>query len=201
MARYLMLDVDGVLVTGRPVDGQPWHSELLGDLGIDIDWLRSAFFKVSWPEIVVGRLDLLPALQACLDHAGIDIRASVLIGYWFSMDSRVDQEILAQCGALRRAGVSVYLATNQDHLRAKYLMKDMNLSSHVDGIFYSAQLGVAKPDLGFYRGVTDALCADPAEILLIDDTKNNVRAAHEAGWDAHHWLGTQAIASVIEGNF
>lgn len=46
MARYLMLDVDGVLVTGRPSDGRSWYAELQNDLGIDIEWLRSAFFKV-----------------------------------------------------------------------------------------------------------------------------------------------------------
>ncbi len=201
MARYLMLDVDGVLVTGRPSDGQPWHSELSVDLGIDIEWLRDAFFKVFWPEIVVGRLDLVPALQACLDQACVDTQAGALVDYWFSMDSKVNQEILDHCQALRTARVPVFLATNQDHLRAKYLMNDLNLSAYVDGIFYSAQLGVAKPSPHFYQSIMDKLGASPTEMFLVDDTPKNIRAAQQAGWEAHHWQGTQAFASVIEGKF
>lgn len=201
MARYLMLDVDGVLVTGRPSDGRPWHSELLDDLGINIEWLRSDFFSVFWPEIVVGRIELLTALRACLDQANIETPAHRVVDYWFSMDSKVNQEILIHCQALRAAGVPVFLATNQDHLRAKYLMNDLNLSAHVDGIFYSAQLGVVKPNPDFYQCITDRLGASPTEMFLVDDTLKNISAAQEAGWEAHHWQGTEPFAGVIDGKF
>ena len=201
MARYLMLDVDGVLVTGRPSDGRPWFSELQSDLGIDIEWLRSDFFRIFWPEIVVGRRDLLPALQSCLDQASINTPAQLLVDYWFAMDSRVDDDILSHCAKLRTAGVSVYLATNQDHLRAKYLMNEMKLADHVDGIFYSAELGVSKPNLAFFQSVAEFLDAEPKEIFLVDDTLKNVIAARQAGWEAHHWLGTQPFAAGIEGRF
>ena len=201
MARYLMLDVDGVLVTGRPSDGRPWYAELQNDLGIDIEWLRSDFFSVFWPEILVGVLDLLPTLQTCLDQANIDMPAHRVVDYWFAMDSKVNQEILAHCEALRTAKIMVYLATNQDHLRARYLMKDLNLSAHVDGIFYSAQLGVVKPDPDFYQYITDRLGASPTQMFLVDDTLKNVIAAQQAGWEAHHWQRTQPFAGVIDGKF
>ena len=119
-----------------------------------IEWLRSDFFSVFWPEILVGVLDLLPTLQTCLDQANIDMPAHRVVDYWFAMDSKVNQEILAHCEALRTAKIMVYLATNQDHLRARYLMKDLNLSAHVAGIFSSAQLGVVKPDPDFYQYIT-----------------------------------------------
>jgi putative hydrolase of the HAD superfamily len=201
MARYLMLDVDGVLVTGRPSDGRPWYAELQNDLGIDIEWLRSDFFSVFWPEILVGGMDLLPTLQTCLDQANIDTPARRVVDYWFAMDSKVNQEILAQCEALRTAKIPVYLATNQDHLRANYLMNDLNLSAHVDGIFYSAQLGAAKPHPDFYQYITDRLGASPTEMFLVDDTPKNIIAAQQAGWEAHHWQGTQPFAGVIDGKF
>ncbi len=201
MARYLMLDVDGVLITGRPSDGRAWHFELSEDLGIDIEWLRRDFFKVFWQEIVMGRLDLLPALQTCLDQANIDTPAHRVVDYWFAMDSKVNQEILDQCQGLRTAKIPVYLATNQDHLRANYLMNDLNLSAHVDGIFYSAELGVAKPHPDFYQSITDRLGASPTEMFLIDDTLKNVSAAQQAGWEAHHWQGTQPFVDVIATRF
>lgn len=201
MARYLMLDVDGVLVTGRPSDGRPWYAELQNDLGIDIEWLRRDFFSVFWNEILAGGMELMPVLQTCLDQANIDTPAHRIVDYWFSMDSKVNQEILDHCQALRTAEFPVYLATNQDHLRAKYLMNDLSLSTFVDGIFYSAQLGVAKPHSDFYQSISDRLGASPTEMFLIDDTLKNVSAARQAGWQAHHWQGTQPFAEVIAGWF
>lgn len=201
MPKYLLLDVDGVLVTGRPSDRKPWYSQLQSDLGIDIGLLSRDFFKIWWPEIVVGRLDLMPTLQKWLHQANIATAAHELIDYWFAMDSNIDQEILAQCDALRARGALVYLATNQDHLRANYLTVDMKLSAHLDGIFYSAQLGVAKPDPDFYQLIVEALGTNPAEIFFIDDTLKNVSAARQVGWQAHHWQATQPFADVIAGRF
>jgi putative hydrolase of the HAD superfamily len=80
-------------------------------------------------------------------------------------------------------------------------MNDLNLSAHVDGIFYSAELGVAKPHPDFYQSITDRLGASPTEMFLIDDTLKNVSAAQQAGWEAHHWQGTQPFVDVIATRF
>jgi putative hydrolase of the HAD superfamily len=81
----------------------------------------------------------------------------------------------------------VYLATNQEHLRAAYLMQKLGLAEHVDGIFYSARLGAKKPDLEFFARVQAAVGLRGEELLLIDDSRQNVEAARQAGWQALHW--------------
>jgi putative hydrolase of the HAD superfamily len=198
MIKCLMLDVDGVLVTGRPNDGRPWYTDLKSDLGVDPDWLRRIFFGTVWSEIVEGRRDMLPCLQACLDTGGFTINAQTLTDYWFAMDSRIDQALLADCLTLRREGIAIYLATNQEHLRAHYLMNNMELQASFDGIIYSAQLGVSKPQSEFYTKAAYHVGFEASSILLVDDTMANVVAARDAGWQGVHW-DKRASLLVITG--
>jgi putative hydrolase of the HAD superfamily len=43
--KALMVDVDGVLITGRPPDGRHWAADLEADLGLGFENLQTAFFK------------------------------------------------------------------------------------------------------------------------------------------------------------
>jgi putative hydrolase of the HAD superfamily len=194
-----MLDVDGVLVTGRPSDGLPWYRQLQDDLGIDPAWLQDTFFGKEWEDIVLGHADLLPRLQACLDTLDREFHAKALIDYWFEMDSRIDQSVLEDCGQLRAQGITIYLATNQEHQRAHFLMNTMGLAAHVDGIIYSAQVGFCKPDLSFYQAAAQIAGQPPAHITLIDDTLPNIIGAQQAGWHAVHWTGTTSLSCAFGG--
>ncbi|WMT86652.1 HAD-IA family hydrolase [Pelagibacterium sp. 26DY04] len=182
-----MLDVDGVVVKGRPADGMPWATDLERDLGVVPQRLQSEFFAPYWGEIIVGRRGLHEALTACLPKLSPTLSVDAFIDYWFSMDARIDEDVLAQCEELRSKGIAVSLATNQEHLRAKYLMEDLGLGEHVDGIFYSSQVGARKPDHAFFEAAALGCGMAPEALILVDDTEANVAAAIEAGWKAVHW--------------
>lgn len=66
MIKALMIDVDGVLVSGRPSDGRHWATSLETDLGLRFEILQDAFFKRYWDEIVTGRADLRKRLAEVL---------------------------------------------------------------------------------------------------------------------------------------
>jgi putative hydrolase of the HAD superfamily len=57
--KALMLDVDGVLVDGRPEDGRHWQTSVEEDLGFSADTLHEQFFAPHWDHIVVGRAGLM----------------------------------------------------------------------------------------------------------------------------------------------
>jgi putative hydrolase of the HAD superfamily len=196
--KALMVDVDGVLVRGRPDDGRHWSATLEADLGLPADDLHRRFFAIHWEEIVLGRADLVPRLQRVLDELAPGLGAERLIAYWFRQDSRLDRRLLADLSNLRAGGLQVHLATNQEHRRARYLMETMGLGAHVDGIHYSAALGIRKPAPDFFRLAAERTGLRPAELLLVDDTAENVRAAREAGWRAMRWTGGQPLAEALE---
>ncbi|MBU1307781.1 MAG: HAD-IA family hydrolase, partial [Alphaproteobacteria bacterium] len=195
--RTIMLDVDGVLVRGRPHDGAHLFTDLEKDLGLSLEQLRGAFFKPRWRAIVTGQKPLVPELTEVLASIAPHVTAEVLINYWFFNDSRVDQAVLDAVAELRLSGDRVYLATNQEHMRANYLMQTMGLKDHVDGIFYSASIGHRKPDRAFFEHATGVVAAPVSSITLIDDTEENVLAAREFGWSAVHWRPEMSVAQEL----
>ncbi|MCL7997780.1 HAD-IA family hydrolase [Brucella sp. 21LCYQ03] len=198
MMKTIMLDVDGVLISGRPADGTHWTSSLEADLGISPADLKTHFFAKYWAAIQLGQVELMPSLADALQNMGCDVTAQQLADYWFSHDSRIDQSVLQACQKLRADGHAIWLATNQDHERAAYIMSDLGLSAHVDGIIYSAALGVKKPDPAFFKAAERAVSVDAAEIIFIDDTMLNVEAARACGWQAIHWNDENRSADLFD---
>jgi putative hydrolase of the HAD superfamily len=185
--KALVLDVDGVLVDGRPEDGRHWQTSIADDLGIDTATLHEQFFVPYWEDIVLGRVGLMERLPTALRRFAPHVNPATFISYWFERDSRVVTPLLRELSSARSMGVRVYLATNQEHLRAAFLMDDLGLAQHVDGMFYSARLGVKKPDSEFFATVQSAIELRAADILLVDDSSQNTEAALNAGWKALHW--------------
>ena len=185
--KALMVDVDGVLVDGRPEDGRHWLTSVEEDLGLTSDALHEQFFAPYWEDVVLGRAGLMEHLTTALQKIAPHLSPSQFASYWFERDSRLVTPLLAELSLLRSAGIRVYLATNQEHLRAAYLMEKLGLAEHVDGIFYSARLGAKKPDVKFFARVQAAVGLCGEEMLLVDDSRPNVEAARKAGWQALHW--------------
>ncbi|MEP1614532.1 MAG: HAD-IA family hydrolase [Roseobacter sp.] len=200
MSVCLMLDVDGVLVSGRPSDGQQWTHTLYDDLGISPDLLVQEFFAREWEGVVTGKQKLHPSLELSLKRLGTSVSAEELISYWFEMDSRLVEPVLADCRAARNSGHQVYLTTNQDHMRAKYLMNTMGLKNEVDGIAYSAEAGFQKPSPEFYSYAAHLTAHPPHELLLIDDTPANIDGAIKAGWQATHWNRKERLSDILRHN-
>lgn len=195
MTACLMLDVDGVLVTGRPQDGRHWSAGLKQDLGIDPAALQRGFFAPHWAGIVTGRADLAEVLEACLSRIAPEVPAQRLIDYWFEMDARIDSALLAECDTLRRHGTHIWLCTNQEHLRAAWLME--RLRGHVDGMVHSAGLGAAKPDAAFFHAAAAHVGLPPAALVLVDDSPKNVEAAMAAGWGGRVWDPVLGLARLL----
>ncbi|MQB04320.1 HAD family hydrolase [Agrobacterium tumefaciens] len=185
--RVVMIDVDGVLVCGRPLDGRHLFTDLEKDLGFSLEVLRQEFFVPRWTSIVTGKRPLKPELAEVLQTIAPHVDADTLIKYWFENDSRVSLDVLDAIDTIRSNGVKVFLATNQEHMRANYLMNDMGLSASVDGIFYSAALGYRKPATEFYERATIEAGVAASQIAFIDDTLENIEAATAFGWNAFHW--------------
>jgi putative hydrolase of the HAD superfamily len=196
--KALMVDVDGVLVDGRPEDGRHWQASLEEDLGFTSGALHEHFFAPHWENVILGRAGLMEQLGAALQKIAPHTSPARLVAYWFERDSRIVAPFLAELSLVRSAGIRVYLATNQEHLRAAYLMETLGLAEHVDGIFYSARLGAKKPEMEFFARVQAAVGVCGEELLLIDDSRQNVEAARKAGWQALHWTG-HASPSIVRG--
>jgi putative hydrolase of the HAD superfamily len=192
-----MVDVDGVLVNGRPSDGRPWASDIEADLGIKSTDLQREFFTPHWDDIVTGRQDLGEKLRPALARIAPDLSPEEFITYWFENDARLNLQLLGELNHQRRTGIKIYLATNQEHLRASYLIDQLGLGQHFDGIYYSAALACRKPDIEFYERITTLSGFPPDQLLLIDDTPANVSTAKKLGWNAVEWVKGSCLAAEL----
>ena len=191
-----MVDVDGVLIDGRPEDGRNWQTFLEHDLGIAPQLLQQQFFEPYWEDIVLGRAALMDHLVPVLQRIAPQVPADQFLSYWFEQDSRLMHSLLEELLSIRSTGIRVYLATNQEHLRAAYIMENLGLSKYFDGIFYSAQLGVRKPDPAFFTKVRSYVGLNADELLLIDDSQQNIDAAVKDGWNVIYWTNKSSLREL-----
>ncbi|PJI94496.1 HAD superfamily hydrolase (TIGR01509 family) [Luteimicrobium subarcticum] len=98
---------------------------------------------------------------------------------------------------LRAGGFGVHLGTNQESYRGAYMRDVLGYDALFDVSCYSYDLGVTKPDPGFFVEAARRIGADPAEVLFVDDTERNVEAARTVGMPAFRWDVTQGHGLLL----
>jgi len=181
--KALVMDIDGVIIHDQP----HWHVNMEKDLGISSALLERKFFKTLWPDIIIGKAELHECLSDVLTEIAPHLSAERLMEYWFEKDSRLNKPLLAYLEKVRASGIRIHGATNQEHARAKYLWNNLCLRNHMDGFHYSAALSCRKPDLKFFHLIAKNSGFAAAELVLVDDTYENIQGAKSAGWQTFHW--------------
>ncbi len=196
--RALVFDVDGVLVTGHREKGGWWHADMEEDLGLDPELFQRTFFTEQWADIVCGRLAIEQPLTQTLADIAPHLNLEAFLNYWFRRDSGLNQDLISALEELRRRhNLGFSIATNQEHRRADYLWRVLELEHHFDAIHYSADIGHAKPSGEFFAGVEDRTGFDGPHLLFFDDQERNVQAARERGWQAHVWTGMETFEEAL----
>lgn len=187
MSRALVFDVDGVLVHGyhaRPERQQRWDENLLVDLGVDPERYRSEFiFDIFIKKVIVGEMALVDALDRRLPGLGYKGSTMDFIQYWLSHDSKVNAELLDAVRRLKTLGVPLFIATNQDHMRAQWLWQTLGFGEIFDDIFYSARIGLTKAHKGFFAFADARMPELDEPPLFFDDTQKVIETATSHGWD------------------
>ena len=189
MTRAVFFDVDGVLVHGyhaRPELQRHWDANLPDDLGIDRERFRNEFiFDIFIKRVVIGETSLIEALDRRLPSLGYRGSSMAFVQYWLSRDSDLNQPLIDVVRRLKaRSDLKLYIATNQDHMRAMWLWQTMGLGELFEDIFYSARAGVRKPEKGFFDFIEHRIGPQAEPPLFFDDTPKVVDGARAHGWEA-----------------
>jgi putative hydrolase of the HAD superfamily len=74
--------------------------------------------------------------------------------------------------------------------------REMGYADLLDETFYSYELGVAKPDPGYFTAILERIgtpSGDVGGVLFVDDNAANVETARAVGLRAVHWHVDQGI--------
>jgi putative hydrolase of the HAD superfamily len=191
--RSLLFDVDGVLVHSLfhadPSRRRRWDAHLLEDMGVDPEAF-SRLFDNRFAATILGKVSLVETLDAFLPEIGYRGSTMDFVAYWLERDVNLDYQLFDGIKRLRSGcSVRLYVATNQEHLRAHYLWSDLNLGHVFDDIFYAARIGAAKPDPRFFAWINWRIGPQDEPPLFFDDNPTVVEAARQAGWEAVVFTG------------
>ncbi|WP_417310898.1 HAD family hydrolase [Devosia sp.] len=188
MSRVVLFDVDGVLVHGYHAKAEKqvrWDDKLQADLGVDPERFRTEFIHdIFMKQVIVGRMSLLTALDRTLPGLGYRGPSMAFAGYWLKNDANLNQPLLDVVGRLKGAGVPLYVATNQEHMRAQYLWQQLGFGELFEDMFHSARVGHIKPTKPYFDWIDARLGRQSEPPLFFDDREDVVKGARAHGWEA-----------------
>ena len=175
--RVVLFDADGVLQRRSvPTGFLAALSSLVPPA--DAERFLEALFAAERPALAQPQ-PFQPILEAVLGTWGVTADVDEVLGIWLAIE--VDHDALKLVRTLRASGTLVGLATNQWPERARYMSSQFRYPELFDHLFFSCELGAAKPDARYFTSVLERLKASPSEVLFLDDHEVNVAAARTAG--------------------
>lgn len=121
--------------------------------------------------------------DAVLAHAWIDDMTPILAGHQLAKDVSQHHKVGLLTNVFRGYYPDFFHRGLVPNLKYKAVVK-------------SCDVGFVKPEPAMYDVATQAARTEPDKILLIDDSKVNVKAARDFGWHAQHFDEHQPQESV-----
>lgn len=112
---------------------------------------------------------------------------------------------------LKRKNKKIYLLSNAQSLFTAYEMKVLDIEKYFDGIIFSADLGICKPDGQFYNAILNKFNLDKKNSIMIgNDSLCDIEGAFNCGLDSlyiHSNLSPdvnsklKSTYSILDGDF
>ncbi len=195
MITTLILDADGVLI-----NGDSFSKILARDYDVD-EVKEKEFFTTHFQDCLVGKADLKESIAPYLQWFGWQGTADEFLEYWFKAEHSLDEELITYVQKLRKSGLCVVLATNQERYRTNYMLEHMGFDGAFDKIYSSAHLGLKKPDVNFFAKVVEDLGAGKQEVLFWDDDQHNIDGALQYGIHAEFYSGYVSFLKTMSEKY
>ena len=189
MIRAVVFDLDGVLRRFDPAHVaaiEARHGLLDGSIH------AAAFAREMLDPVITGRI----SRAAWVRIVGERLAHPQAAEEWGRHPSVPDAGMLALGDELRSRGIRTAILTNgTDTIRAE--LRASGIDAHVDAVFNSAEIGVAKPDPRAFQHVLDALDLPAAEVFFTDDSSSKLAGAEALGIRTHHFTGEVGLRAAL----
>lgn len=155
------------------------------------------FFKGVFQDCLVGKADLKEELAKVISDWGWHGTVDEIVEFWFLVGGDIDPQMANFISSLKRKGVSVYITTDQEKYRGRYLREKFG---HIfEDFFISGEIGHTKKEPEFFERVFGKVkdkVRDKSEIVFIDDALHNIENARAFGIDAIHFRSPEDLQKV-----
>ena len=191
--RALFLDMGGVLVIPHNSPQRQYWLDRLGREDVEFGaWLwNTPVARAAMRGEILGT----EFWRAVGDELGLSAEESDALGNdYFAGDER-NELAVALATQCREHGMSVGLISNAycdlDELLDRYDVRDL-----FDVVVNSSVEHLTKPDAAIYHLACRRLDVRPVEALLVDDRRDNVEGARQAGLRALCYVGEETLADA-----
>lgn len=193
MISAVLFDADGVVQ--RPT--RDWWSQLSSLVPSDGEAFVADLMAAEKPSLV-GKGDFRDAVADLLRRwkSPASVEEAMEPWRWFT----AEPEVISLIESLRSRGIGCHLATNQQAYRRAVMQDERGYGAWFDQTFYSCDLGLAKPDPGYFRAILTAIDVPASSVLFIDDNEDNVAGALGVGLQAEVYdlsAGVDALAELL----
>ncbi len=183
--KLIAWDFDGVLNRGYDGGFHLWQQSFEADLGVSAAaFTRYMFGSDRFAIVLIGKRDLIDLIADWIAADTVPHTPQAILTYWLQKDALLDEQVLDWQSRCPLPGV---IATNNEAHRAGFIWNQLGFATRMQKIFASGSLGIRKPDAGFFEAIERWSGLPPQEILLIDDSDQNIAAARARGWQVFHF--------------
>ncbi len=172
--KCVLFDLGGVLIKIYP-------DEFAEKINIKPDDFFKIFKKFEGP-ISLGNEPPLDVLREIIDSSNIDISLDKVVKCFKEdyIGERIDKTFKL-ISELREKGYFIGLLSNTNEIHFNYIYKEIDGLKNFDKVYISYKLHLIKPDKKIFNYVENDLKFNKDEIILIDDSSENIDAAYEYG--------------------
>jgi putative hydrolase of the HAD superfamily len=194
--KVVLFDADGVLTLPEEVFAVFYAKSR----GLDPKPFRE-FFKTKWKDIVTGKKDLKESIEENPQLWKWDGTPDELLEYWFKTEDVKNDELIRVIRDLKDVGIPVFMATDQEKYRAKY-MREVMFPGMFEEFFVSCEIGINKKEPGFFDEVLKRLNEKypdikPSEVVFFDDSAHKVESAKNSGLDARLYTSVDQVKELL----
>lgn len=191
--RNVVFDIGGVLLDWNP---RHLYRGLVDDAD-EMEWFLANVCTMAWN----AQLDLGRSFdEACDELATQHPDHAELVHAWKRQADMVAGEVPGTGDIvrdLRGRGTPLFLLTNMPTDVFHERVAAYEVLQGFDGAVVSGEEGVIKPSPEIFEVLVHRFDLQPAETLFIDDSEPNVVGAREAGLEAHHFRGADALRAAL----
>lgn len=105
---------------------------------------------------------------------------------WFAMLLGIRESKRELLKRLKERGYGIYILSNINELHVEWTLEHCPELQSADGLFFSNEIHLSKPDPRCYSHVLEKTGIKAAETLYIDDLRPNIEAGVRAGFRCMH---------------
>jgi FMN phosphatase YigB (HAD superfamily) len=190
--KVVLFDVDGVLI----IPPKLFSEQYCEKYGVNKELQEQFYYTKEFQNSSVGKFDLKKAIRIHNDKWQWQGDIDELLEMWFAGEDHPNRALLNVVEQLRINNSKVYLATQQEKYRKKYL-EEATFKNKIDGIFCSCDIGYAKHENYFWKAILNSLKIQPGDIAYFDDKQNLVELARQHGIAAFLYKSAEQVKNEL----